>query len=285
MFDRRGHLDDVAMREHIERLVQDGVHGIIVAGTSGEFISLEDHERLHLIQLVSDVVAGRVPLIAGTGTAATATSIRLTQAAASMGIAGTIVILPYYQRPHLREVMQHLDAVGRATDVPMMVYNNPANSAAPALSAHDLASLYRSGRASGVKSTFPTVHQVQDALAATDAGFRVFYGSFVAPLEAIAGGAHGWISGILNVALAEALDLWAAMQASDLEGARAAWSRIRPIRALYTDAQLGPASDLAIYRAILRLRGQPAGYCRKPLLELDTGQLRKLRAALDHGVQ
>ena len=280
MFDRRGRLDRSAMAEHVDRLVHGGADGIIVAGTSGEFISLDRSERLSLIELVTETVHGRVPVIAGTGTAATASTIVLTREAAAMGVAGVIVILPFFQRPALREVTRHLEAVGRTSPVPVMVYNNPANSGAPALRAHDLASLYHAGHASAVKSTFPSVHQVHETIAATDGGFRVFYGSFMAPLEALAGGAHGWISGILNVVLGDALELWAATQASDLVRARAAWSRILPIRSLYTSGLLGPASDLAIYRAVLRLRGEPAGYCRKPLLDLDARQVQRLKARL-----
>ena len=220
MFDRRGRLDTVATREHVERLVRDGAHGIVVAGTSGEFISLDLAERLALIETVTQSVGGRLPVIAGTGTAATASTMALTRDASAMGVSGVIVILPYYQRPSLPEVRAHLEAVGRSSAVPVMVYNNPANSAAPALDARDLASLYHAGHAQGVKSTFPTVHEVQDALAATDDGFRVFYGSFMAPLEALAGGAHGWISGILNVVLPDAIIGWQwAVQELGQEGA------------------------------------------------------------------
>ena len=92
----------------------------------------------------------------------------------------------------------------------------------------------------------------------------------------MAGGAHGWISGILNVVLADALELWAAVDASDLDRARAAWSRIAPYRRLYTEQALGAASDLAIWRRVLALRGLPAGHCRRPILDLDATQRERL---------
>jgi 4-hydroxy-tetrahydrodipicolinate synthase len=280
MFDADGRIDEPAMRAHLDRLVNDGAHGVIVAGTSGEFISLDDAERRRLFEIAVDVVAGRVPVIAGTGTASTASTIALTRDAAAIGVDGVIVILPYYQRPSLAEVLEHFRAVGRAAPVPVMVYDNPANSAAPALEAGHLAALYRDGDAVAVKSTFPTVHQVHETRALTDEGFRVFYGSFQAPLEAMAGGAHGWISGILNVVLADALDLWAAVGASDLVRARAAWSRIAPYRRLYTEQPLGPVSDLAIWRGVLALRGQAAGHCRRPILDLESTQQARLRDIL-----
>lgn len=280
MFTADGSLDDEAMARQLDRLIREGAHGVVVAGTSGEFIGLTDAERRHLIDVGVAAVAGRVPLIAGTGHFSTAETIRLTDYAAAAGADGAIVILPYYQRPTDAEVMAHFRAVGKAAQIPIMVYNNPANSGAPPLSADALRQLYDEGLAVGVKSTFPTVHQVADLRAVTDEGFRVFYGSFMSPLEGMAGGAHGWISGILNVVVPDAVALWNAMQASDLPAARAAWARIAPIRRLYTEAPLGPIGDLALYRAILRLRGELAGYSRAPLQELSPEQVSRLRSML-----
>jgi 4-hydroxy-tetrahydrodipicolinate synthase len=280
MFDARGRLDEEATAEHLDRLVRDGAHGIVAAGTSGEFVALDDAERRRLIAVAVRAVAGRVPVIAGTGTASTPGTIALTREAADLGADGAIVILPYYQRPTLAEVVEHLRAVGAASPLPVMVYNNPANSGAPPLDASDLAALHRDGLAAGVKSTFPTVHQVHEARALTDERFRVFYGSFMAPLEGMAGGAHGWISGILNVVTRDAVELWEAVGASDLERAGRAWARILPIKLLWTRQQLGATGDLVIYRAILRLRGQVAGFSRRPLLELTPEQVGRLEGIL-----
>lgn len=280
MFDAAGRLDEDAMVAHVEHLVDEGAHGIVVAGTSGEFISLDADERRRVIALTVRAAAGRIPVIAGTGYFSTAQSIRLTEEAADMGASGAIVILPYYQRPTEDEVENHYRAVGEASSIPVVVYNNPVNSGAPPLTSQRLAALYRGGFIKGVKSTFPTVHEVHEVLAETDEGFRVFYGSFMAPLEAMAGGAHGWVSGITNVAVGDAVDLWSAVEGCDLGRARTAWARILPIRLVYTRQLLGPVSDLAIYRGILRLRGQVAGYCRAPLLDLSADQLERLRAIL-----
>ena len=206
MFDRQGGLDEDATSAHLDRLIAAGAHGVVVGGTSGEFIGLTERERLRLVEVAVAAVAGRVPVIAGTGWFSTHETIALTRAAADAGADGAIVILPYYQKPTVAEIMEHFRAVGRASPIPVMVYNNPANSSAPPLEAAHLGELYADGYVHAVKSTFPTVHQVHEVRAVTDEGFRVFYGSFMAPLEGMAGGAHGWISGILNVATADAVD-------------------------------------------------------------------------------
>jgi 4-hydroxy-tetrahydrodipicolinate synthase len=280
MFDAQGRLDEEATGAHLDSLIRQGARGVVVAGTSGEFISLDDQERRRVIRCAVEAVAGRVPVIAGTGSASTPHTLTLTREAADLGADGAIVILPYYQKPTEREVIEHLRRVGDDSPIPIMVYNNPANSGAPALEAPALADLYADGVASAVKSTFPTVHQVHETRAMTDDGFRVFYGSFMAPLEGFAGGAHGWISGILNVATPDAVELWEAVAASDLPRARVAWARILPIKLLWTRQQLGSAGDLVIYRAMLRSRGEVAGYSRRPLLELTDQQVATLRSVL-----
>jgi 4-hydroxy-tetrahydrodipicolinate synthase len=281
MFDPRGQVDLGLTREHVSRLVSDGAHGIVATGTSGEFIALSDQERLQVIGSVVGAVNGRVPVVASTGAYGTAQTIALTTAAADAGADAALIILPYYQRPSRAEMMRHFEEVAKATSIPLLVYNNPANSAAPALSADDLGTLYREGLAHGVKSTFPSVHQVHEALAASDDGFRVFYGSFMAPLEALAGGAHGWISGLLNVTVKPAVALWTAIQVSDLAAARAAWAAILPIRELYTRRVFGEVSDLAIYRAILRAQGFDTGRCRPPMLDLPPDAIPRLQRFLE----
>src|SRR4051812_18992415 len=85
MFDTHGHLDEDATAAHLDRLIRDGAHGVVVGGTSGEFIALTDSERRRLVAVAVAAVAGRVPVIAGTGWFATAETIALTRAAADAG--------------------------------------------------------------------------------------------------------------------------------------------------------------------------------------------------------
>ena len=278
MFDRHGGLDAGAMREHVARLVADGAHGIVACGTTGEFVALSDDERIAAIGAAVDGAGGRVPVIAGTGAYGTEATIRLTEQAAEAGADGAIVILPYYMRPQRAEILRFYADVGERSPLPIMLYNNPANSAATALEAEDVGRLYREGAIRAVKSTLPTVHQVHEIRAVTDDGFRTFYGSFMAPLEGLAGGAHGWVSGILNVVLPEALRLYDAVEAGDLERARAAWAEILPYKLLYTTAPLGPLGDIPLWRAVLDARGLHGGHSRRPLLDLDAEQRRRLAA-------
>ncbi|WP_051426300.1 dihydrodipicolinate synthase family protein [Jiangella gansuensis] len=277
MFDLDGRLDEEAMAAHFDWLVTAGVHGLVVNGTSAEFIALTDAERRRLLEIAITVSAGRVPVLAGTGHYSTAATIEATRHAADTGAAGALVVLPYFQRPARPEVLDHYRAIAAAAgEIPLLVYNIPANAATAAVSVPDLAMLYREGVVRGVKSTGPAIHLVNELRTTLDDGFRVLYGGATAPVEALAGGAHGWVSGLLNVIPAEAVRIWDAMGRGDVEDARAEWARLWPYRRLLVDPPFPDASDLAIYRGLLRIWGRPAGYCRPPLRDLDADQLAEL---------
>lgn len=272
MFRPDGSLDTDSTSAHVDDLVARGADGIVAAGTTGEFVGLSEQERAELIRAAVDGAAGRVPVIAGTGAYSTCETLRHCDRAAEAGAAAALVILPYYMVPNRAEVVGHFREVGRNSSLPVLVYNNSRNSGTDAMSAVDIGQLYEEGLVAGVKSTFPTVHQVHEVRATTDPDFQLFYGSFMAPLEGLAGGADGWISGILNVVLEEALALRAAISRSDLDAARQAWARILPYKLLYTRALDGRASDIAIWRHILERRGGHGGSSRAPLLPLTEEQ-------------
>ncbi len=281
MFDAEGRLDTDATVRHARYLVDSGAAGLVLAGTTGEFIGLTPAERETLTREVAGALEGATPLIVGTGSYSTRETIEVTAASMAAGADAALVILPFYQRPHRSEVMEHFRAVSRATDAPLFVYNNPTNSGTDPLTGDDLAELQAEGHAVGVKSTFPTVHQVYESVVATTPDFRTFYGGFTAPIEGLAGGACGWISGILNVTLPDAVRMFDAVQAGDLPAAREIWAtRILPIRFLYTKGLLGPLNDLELYRSILRLRGEHGGHSRAPLLPLSETQNSRLQELL-----
>ncbi|WP_431230657.1 dihydrodipicolinate synthase family protein [Paenarthrobacter nicotinovorans] len=273
-----GELDYDSTAGHLDWLVEQGAHGLIVGGTSGEFVGLNMSEHHRLIEVAVDAVAGRVPLIVGSGRYTTAESVALTEHAQRTGADGALVVQPYFQRPNRQEVLRHYRTVG-LVGMPLMVYNIPANSASDPVSVADLALLHAEGVAHAVKSTLPTVNQIHEIRSATDESFRVFYGGITSPLEGIAGGAHAWVSGLLNVIVPEALQLWDALAVSDLPRARAAWQPIQDVARLVAHFR-GEASDLAVYRGILTLKGRHAGSSRAPLLDLTPEQLRRLEVAM-----
>ncbi len=283
MFDQNGTMDEEATARHWDWLIShEGADGLVIAGTSGEFIALEREERIRLFRLAHDVVRGRVPVIYGSGHYATKLTIELTEEAQKHGADALIVILPYFQRPPKAAVIEHYRQVRRATELPIMLYNNPANSACVELNPRDIARLVDEDVIHMVKSTFGTVEPIHDLHHLVGDRMAIFYGSFLSALEGLAGGAHGWISGVLNVATRAAKAMYrAVVEENDVKKGLLIWNRILPLVHMYTYQQVGPVSDLAIYRSMLKLWGLSGGYCRSPFFPLDDEQEATVRKLLE----
>lgn len=283
MFDQNNNLDEEATARHWDWLItRQGADGLVIAGTSGEFIALTEEERLRLFRLAQGVVQKRVPVIFGSGHYSTKLTIQLSQEAQTCGADALIVILPYYQRPSKAAVMEHYRRVRKATHLPIMLYNNPANSACVELNPREIAQLVDEDVLHMVKSTFGTVEPVHDLSFLVGDRMAIFYGSFLAAYEGLCAGAHGWISGVLNVCTRAANRMYdAVVVRNDARQGFAIWKRILPLVHLYTHQQIGPVSDLAAYRSILNSWGLHGGYCRDPFFPLDSMQEKKLLEILE----
>jgi len=237
---------------------------------------------VRLFGLARDVVKKRVPVIYGSGHYSTKLTIKLSEEAEKCGADALIVILPYYQRPSKPAVIEHYRRVRKAVNLPIMLYNNPANSACVELNPADIARLVDEDVIHMVKSTFGTVEPVHDLSQSVGDRLAIFYGSFRAAYEGLAAGAHGWISGVLNVAARAAKTMYQAVVVeNDARKGLRIWKKILPLVHLYTYQQVGPVSDLATYRSILNFWGLEGGYCRDPFFPLDAQQEAKLRGLLE----
>jgi 4-hydroxy-tetrahydrodipicolinate synthase len=283
MFDKENLLDEAATARHWEWLIENQrVDGLVIAGTSGEFIAMDSDERKRVFQLAKDVVRGRVPVIYGSGHYSTKLTIELSEEAEKCGADAVIVILPYYQKPSKTAVIEHFHRVRKSVNLPVMLYNNPGNSVCVDFSPAEIVKLVDEDVVHMVKSTYGTVEPIHDLSLFLDDRLAIFYGSFLAGFEGLCAGAHGWISGLLNVASGAARELYKAVVIdNDVQRGLKIWKRILPLVHLYTYQQIGPVSDLAIYRSILNLWGLEGGYSRDPFFPLDESQVKKLRTILE----
>ncbi len=283
MFDAAGNLDEPATEEHWRWLIEQGADGLVVCGTSGEFIALQPDEQRRLYALAVRVAGGRVPVVAGTGHSPTRLTIEQTRAARDLGVDAAIVILPYYQKPPKPAVLEHYRRLRAAVpDLPVMLYNNPLYAGCAEITPPEVASLVREGTVQMVKSTFESVVPVHDLVYLVGDAMRIFYGSFASAYEGLAAGAHGWISGVLNVAVREARQLYQAVAVEkDLARGFELWMRILPLVHLYTHKLVGEVNDLALYRSILAHWGHRRTYSRLPFEPLTPEQERKLIERLE----
>lgn len=118
-------INEEALAQTVEHLINGGVHGIITAGTTGEYYAQSHDERLHLARLIKQMIDGRVPLVMGTGALRTDESIDFARAAKEIGADALLVATPPYSVPTGREIALHALAIDRAANMPVMLYNYP----------------------------------------------------------------------------------------------------------------------------------------------------------------
>ena len=125
---RDGAVDEPALRDLVEWQIQSGIDGLVPCGSTGESATLTHDEHERVIKLTIEQARKRVPVIAGTGSNATAEAIRLTASARAMGADGALLISPYYNKP-TQEDLQALQTIAASVDLPLLVYNIPGRTA------------------------------------------------------------------------------------------------------------------------------------------------------------
>jgi 4-hydroxy-tetrahydrodipicolinate synthase len=127
-FDEDGRVDDEAAVRLMHHLVEHGSDGVVVCATTGEASTLSDEEHLGLVELAVGELGGRATVIAGTGSNDTSHAVHLTERATELGVDGVLSVTPYYNRPPPRGILRHFEAVARATDKPVVLYNIPVRT-------------------------------------------------------------------------------------------------------------------------------------------------------------
>ncbi|MCL2473393.1 MAG: 4-hydroxy-tetrahydrodipicolinate synthase [Alphaproteobacteria bacterium] len=145
-----GHLDEAALSQFIDWQIQEGVHGIVAAGTTGEAPTLSDEEYKRLLSITVSVAAKRVPVIAGTGSNSTQKTIETTLLAKELGADAALVVAPYYNKPTQQGLKLHFEAVAKFCNFPVVVYNVPGRCGVD-IDIHTMAALSRVPNIVGVK--------------------------------------------------------------------------------------------------------------------------------------
>ena len=213
-----------ALDELIEWHVASGTHGIVPMGTTGESATLDTQEHLQVIKRTIDRVAGRVPVIAGTGSNSTAEAIHQTQEAEAAGADACLLVTPYYNRPTQEGLFRHFEAIATATSVPIVLYNVPPRTGCD-MTAETVGRLASIQGVVGIKEACGDTARVTQILAAVsdqDAeNFFVLSGEDAQTLQMMELGAVGTISVTANVLPAEMSAFCSAHLGGDLSQAQA----------------------------------------------------------------
>ncbi|MCS4503790.1 dihydrodipicolinate synthase family protein [Arhodomonas aquaeolei] len=255
----------------VEHLVESGVHGIITAGTTGEYYAQSREERLALMKRTKELVSGRVPVIAGVGALRTEDAEDYARAAQKAGVDAVLLGAPYYAMPTERELVRHALSVDRAADLPVMLYNFPSRTGVN-MGREFLDRVGRSGNFCAIKeaSGDPTrLHM----LAREYPHIQVSCGMDDQALEFFAWGARSWVCGASNFLPREHIALWrACVVDNDFEEGRRLMKAFLPLLELME----GGGKFVQNIKHGCLLEGMPAGPPRKPLRGLTKEEKREL---------
>jgi 4-hydroxy-tetrahydrodipicolinate synthase len=269
-----GELDLATFRDLVEHQIAAGIDGLLVCGSTGETPSLTDDEYRDVIATAVSTASGRVPVMAGTGTSATATTIERTRVAHSLGADLALVVAPPYNKPTQAGIVAHLEAVAAATPLPVVLYNVPGRTATDMLP-ETIARLSRVPGIVGVKEASGDVSRAAWIARHANPDLAIFAGDDALALPIIAVGGLGVISVAGNVAPATVSALTTAALRGDLAEARR-----RQLELVDLNAALFVETNPIPVKAAAALLGFGTAEVRLPLTEATTRTVETLNRAL-----
>jgi len=213
-----GSVDYSALKRLVEFHVDNGTSGIVSVGTTGESATLNPHEHIEVITRTVEYAAGRIPVIGGTGGNATSEAIELTRQAARAGVAGCLIVVPYYNKPTQEGLYLHFKAIAEAVDIPQILYNVPGRTACD-LSNDVAIRLSVIENIVGIKDATSDMDRARELVQKTGPDFTVLSGNDDTALELMRCGGSGVISVTANVAPREVRQVITAALAGNWEQA------------------------------------------------------------------
>jgi 4-hydroxy-tetrahydrodipicolinate synthase len=274
-FNAKG-VDEAALRGLVRRQIDEGIHGLVACGTTGETPTLSDDEYDQVVGIVVEEAAGRVPVLAGTGSNDTGRTILTTLRAKGLGVDGALVVTPYYNKPQQAGLEAHFQAVAREGGLPVVLYNVPGRTGVNLLPS-TIVALSRVPGIVGVKDASGTPVAVRDIVAGVPRGFSVLSGDDALALPSWAVGGCGVISVAGNVACRDLSKMWNSWKAGRPSEAAAIDQRLAPLySALFLESNPAPVKAAAEMLDIC------AATVRPPLVDAGESTRAAVRAALSH---
>jgi 4-hydroxy-tetrahydrodipicolinate synthase len=237
---RDGVVDEKAFAALIERQIDGGVHGVVPVGTTGETSTLSYAEHRRVVELCVQVVARRVPVIAGAGSNSTAEAVEFARHAKSVGADAALVVTPYYNRPSQEGLYRHYAAINDAVALPVLVYNVPSRTGVD-ISNETLERLSKLPHIVGVKDATGDMARASLQRLTCGRDWVMLSGDDSTALGYIAHGGHGCISVTANVAPRACADFYNACAAGDWTLALSWQDRLARLhKALFLDASPSP---------------------------------------------
>lgn len=247
-------INEAATRKLVNKLINDGVHGLFVLGTNGEFYALSEAEKLALVKIVVDEAAGRVPVFAGSGGISTEEVIKVTNQFAELGVDAVSVITPYLIKLSDEELIQHYQTIALNTNLPMILYNIPANTQL-SINESVFKELIQLPQIIGIKDSSGKLENIQMYLEMNDReDFSILIGSDSLILPALQMGVDGAVAATSNVLTKTDLGIYQAFLENKMERAQVLQESINDFRGI-----LKLATVPSVLKHSLELIGFPVG--------------------------
>jgi 4-hydroxy-tetrahydrodipicolinate synthase len=273
-FDHTGEVDFNATRLLVNYLIANGTDGLVVAGTTGESPTLTTEEKVELFKFVVDVVDGRVPVIAGTGSNNTRASISLTRLAAEAGVDGIMLVTPYYNKPSQEGLFQHFKAIAESTPLPIMLYNIPGRSVVN-MSVETIARLSKINNIVAIKEASGSLDDMAEIISSTPSDFTLYSGDDGLTLPVLAIGGAGVVSVASHIIGNEMQEMINRFKNGELQGAAKAHRSLLPImKGLFAAPNPTPV------KAALNMNGINVGGVRLPMVPLSDEEKAVLQSIL-----
>ncbi len=273
---RDGAVDEKAFRDLVSWQIEEGTHGLVPVGTTGESPTLSHDEHRAVVKMCINEAKGRVPVIAGAGSNSTREAIDLTRFAEEAGADAALVVTPYYNKPTQEGLYQHYKAINDAVGIPIIIYNIPPRSVVD-MSVETMARLFELKNIVGVKDATGNVARVSQQRHAMGPEFNQLSGEDMTALAYNAAGGQGCISVTANIAPRLCAELQSATLAGDYVKANAIQDRLIPLHhAIFIEP--GVAGAKAGLAALDRIDDE----VRLPLVQVSDETREMIRSAMRH---
>jgi 4-hydroxy-tetrahydrodipicolinate synthase len=259
----------------VDHLIRSGLHGLVPLGSTGEFYALTSQERQDVLRVTLEASGGRVPVLAGANAGSTADVVEYCRQAEHMGAAGVMLAPPYYSRPTLSELFEHIRAANDAIGIPIMLYNYPGRTGVD-MSPDFIVRLADLGNVRYVKESTGEMERITRLIRMCGDRMGVFCGCDTLAMECLVVGAAGWVGGVANVLPRSHARLYElASVRKDYAAARRLFYRMLPMLELME----GGGKYTQFVKAACGLVGHRVGPPRRPLMPATTEEKARLRQA------
>ncbi|MEK4913049.1 4-hydroxy-tetrahydrodipicolinate synthase [Bacillus sp. FSL E2-8887] len=269
-------IDWKGVKQNVNYFIEQKVAGIIINGSTGEFVSLSKEERFNMVETVLKEVDGRIPVIVGTAAETTKETIEYTKHAEAHGADCALIINSYYCKPKEEEIYFHFKEISNAVNIPIMLYNNPFTSGVDMSTELMLRIGKECENVTHIKESSGDIRKARDLVRQGEGAFQVFCGSEDLVMESYLVGASGWVSVAGNIVPGLVTKMYEHFQNGELEKAWEMNGAILPL----CEFLEGSGKYVQIVKRSMELHGQVGGPSRYPRLGLTEEEDQKLQTIL-----